>query len=189
MSFNFQRKTRRQPLELQLTAMIDIFTMIVIFLVMGTVIGVSEVSVPPNLKLPKSFSVEALDSAPQLIVDRKTDGPQPETVIRLKSLSAETAELEPIPLEDFRPAVSASKPRILDLKAKLKERLAKLTPEQRAGGVLLNVVADKATPYADLFDVIKVFREAGFESLLFVATGEKMPAGGLDGSAPKPGGR
>lgn len=172
---NFGKKHRREPLELQLTAMIDIFTMIVIFLVMGTVIGVADVTVPKGAKLPKSSSVESLDAAPQVIFNTQdTPNGKITTTIELKAFSAEMKAFPPIAVEDFRPRMDDGKnAKIEDLKVALRKTISRLSSEQRKGGVLLNVVADQATSYRDLYDVVKVFREAGFESLLFVASGDK----------------
>ena len=75
-----------------------------------------------------------------------------------------------LPLEIFRPA-PVPDPRLLKLKQDLKIFVQKLAPEARSSGVLLNVMADRQTPYRDIFDTVRVFRETGFETLLFVATG------------------
>ncbi len=169
----FSKKHRREPMELQLTAMIDIFTMIVIFLVMGTVIGVADVSVPLNTKLPKSSSVEALDAAPQVVFNVQTDSTgSKKTFIEVKALSSDLSTMPQLEIGDFRVKAEVGNPKVDELKRLLSKAIEKLSPEQRKGGVLLNIVADQATPYRDLFDVIKVFRESGFQSLLFVAAGD-----------------
>ena len=67
---------------------------------------------------------------------------------------------------------------------KLKAHVAALSPESRKSGVLLNVVADRKLPYAQIFSVIQVFRQAGFDLLLFVKTGKGPAPGEAGGSGP-----
>lgn len=152
------RKHRREPIELQLTPMIDVFSMLVIFLIKGTVFGVSDISTPPTMKLPESVSKEAAESAPQVAIDGDK--------VRVSLVKDE------IPLAAFRQPGS---PQIEELKKQLKAYIGLLPPQARGSGVLLNVVADKAAPYQDVFDTVKVFRSAGFETLLFVATAPPQP--------------
>jgi biopolymer transport protein ExbD len=167
---NFSPRHRREPMELQLTAMIDIFTMIVIFLVMGTVIGVADVSMPPKTNLPKSLSAEALDAAPQVLISSRKESSSPS--VELRALSAKFPKSEKISIEEFRSDKAAQSLAITELKSKIRNHINGLTPEQRKGGVLLNVIADEESTYQDIYDVVAVFRGAGFESLLFVATGD-----------------
>ena len=50
----------------------------------------------------------------------------------------------------------------------MKSYLAALPKESKSTGHTLNVIADKDLEYKVLFDVIRAFRVAGFESLLFI---------------------
>ena len=45
--------------------------------------------------------------------------------------------------------------------------------KRKASVESLNFVADQDTSYQDIFDVLAVFRESGFNTVLFVATGGK----------------
>lgn len=169
----FKKRHRREAMELQLTAMIDIFTMIVIFLVMGSVLGVAEVAVPPDMKLPKSRTVEGIDTAPQVVISKDLQ-------IQLRLLSTDFPASALIPIGEFRKGTVAN----MDIE-KLKVEIARYVEPANLGDkqALLNVMADRSVAYRDVFDVIQFFRKAGFESLLFVATGEKVPAAaGEDGS-------
>ncbi len=147
---------RRQPLELQLTAMIDIFSMIVIFLIKGTVFGTTDVSIPEGLRLAQSMSKEALEIAPQLII----------TAQEVKSSVSSTI----LSTDSFKES-ALSDPKMEIFKSDLRGYLSKLSQDLKKSGILLNVIADRNLPYQKLFDVIKVFREVGFEVLLFVTTG------------------
>lgn len=147
------RKHRRHVIDLQLTAMIDIFSMLIIFLIRATVFGVSDISIDPSVRLPQSISKENLDSAPtaQVLKDKV-----------LLSISP-----EPIPLEAFS---NANDPRLSKLRELVQAHVKKLKGEGRSSGILLNVAADRDLPYSSLFQAIKVLRESGFESLLFLST-------------------
>lgn len=154
----FVKKHPRRPLELQLTAMIDIFSMIVIFLILGSIFGAAEVVFPPDLSLPKSVSKEGIESAPRIVIQ----GQKVTT-----SLSQDIVDLK-----TFRELSLNGDSSLKNLKKEIHTHLKKGTTETKASGAMLNVIADTETPYQDVFDVIHFFREQGFETLLFVATGE-----------------
>jgi biopolymer transport protein ExbD len=165
----FPRKARREGLELQLTAMIDIFTMIVIFLIKGTVMGVADLDIPKNTALPKSYSAESIETSTQVIITT--------TSVAVTNLSKEVPRISPIELTQFKQGRDVETESVKNLKTTLKGELAKRTIEDRKGGILLSVVADQKTPYADIFDVVRVFRESGFETLLFIAMNEMKKKG------------
>ena len=65
----FFEKARRKPiLTLNLTALIDICAMLIIFLVMGTIFGEASVEIPPNLMVPKSTNKDTIDNAPEIVI-------------------------------------------------------------------------------------------------------------------------
>ncbi len=149
----FPKKERREPIELQLTAMIDVFSMIVIFLIFGTVFGAADMVIPPGMEIPKSMSKEGIESAPRLVIEKNKVG---------ISLLNET-----FGIEQFRnPAARAA------LKEKLKPALTAFQNKKKENKEVvapLNLVADRDTPYSTIFDVVVVFRELGFNTILFVA--------------------
>lgn len=153
----FSKKPRREPIELQLTAMIDVFSMIVIFLIFGTVFGAADIVIPTGIEIPKSISKESLESAPRVVITKK------EVFLNV------TADLPPIPLEKFHSGSGreevrkALKPAVSDYLAKKKESKESVAP--------LNLLADLSTPYEDIFDVVVVFRQLGLNTILFVANG------------------
>ena len=149
-------RKKKEPIELQLTAMIDIFSMIVVFLIMGSVFGVADLAIPEKLKLPKSISKEGVEAGPTLTVT--------EAEIRL-SLQPD----EPISLADLR---ASGSPRLEAARSRIKEYVDSLPPERREVGATLSVIADEGLPYERLFEAVKAMREAGFRSMLFIAMGE-----------------
>jgi biopolymer transport protein ExbD len=152
------RKERRRPLELQLTAMIDIFSMIVIFLILGTVFGASEIILPKNLSLPRSISKEGVESAPRVVIERD----------RVTTNITEGT----LGLELFRGDSAATHPSVVAMRRGIKEYLKSHPKNDKNPSHLLNIIADGEAAYRDIFDVVKLFREEGFETLLFVAMGE-----------------
>lgn len=165
MNFDFTaRKARREPIELQLTAMIDVFSMIVIFLIFGTVFGAADIVIPTGIEIPKSLSKEGIESAPRVVITR--------TDVFLNV----TGDLKPVPLTSFRSPAgraqmkAAFKPALAEFQKKKKESKESVTP--------LNLLADHDTPYADIFDVVLAFREMGFNTILFVANGVGGGKGG-----------
>jgi biopolymer transport protein ExbD len=150
------KKPKKGPVELQLTALIDVFSMIVIFLILGGVMGAPDMVIPNDMKVPKSKSKEGIESAPRVTIERD----------QITFSLGDT----PIPLSRFRE--SGNRERLIaELQTKVSE-LQKKQQEAKAAVHPLNVVADQETPYQDIFDVVLVFRKIGFDSILFVASGE-----------------
>lgn len=150
-------RKKRPLLLLQLTAMIDIFSLIVIFLIKGTVFGETDISVPEKMKLPRSVSKESIQNAPRVTIDS--------TNVSISALG------KTLPLALFRPQ-DQEPAQLIDLKAKLKQYVSKLPKDVWKSGVLLNVVADQHAPYRDIFDTVRVLRQCGFETILFIAMEE-----------------
>lgn len=126
--------------------------------------GVNDLPIPAEMRLPMSISKESVESAPRIVIGKKEVS---------ESMFSET-----IPLSSFsNDGRGKNDGKIAELKARLRGYVSALAPEARKSGVLLNVLADQETPYRHVFDVIKVFREAGFEALLFVAQGPDETGG------------
>ena len=150
----FDKSPRKPILTLNLTALIDICAMLIIFLIMGTIFGEASVEIPPNLMVPKSTNKDTIDNAPQIIIFGQ-------------GVSVPFTK-EKIPLSSYRDGAIMSD----EHKQLVKKYLASIPAELKKSGVLLNVVADQSAPYKDIFDVIRFYREAGFQSVLFIARGK-----------------
>ena len=150
------KKHRREPIELQLTAMIDIFAMLIIFLIKGTVFGNVDVHFPETLALPKSVSKESVEPGPEVIIE----GDQVQVTFLNQNIR----------LAAFQDPTGSS-PEIIKLHQQLRNSLTTPSPKGKHKSKTLNFVADRETPYNQLFDVMKVFRESGYESVLLIATG------------------
>lgn len=145
---------KKDLIVLNLTSMIDISAIIIIFLVMGTVFGTSAIEPPADMKFPRSFNKEMIENAPQIIItDTFIEVPFIHRQIDLGNiLAGDTARLKVVMVE-------------------LKKYIEAIPVEMKGSGVLLNVLADKKTPYKTIYETSNFFREAGFQSMLFVAEG------------------
>jgi biopolymer transport protein ExbD len=149
-----KKKPHREPLELQLTAMIDIFSMLVIFLIFGTVIGATEFLVPKDLVLPLSTSKESTELAAQLVIS-------PSQVI------ISVPENTEMNLNQF--LNDAVGPKVAALVEKIHNFLESESKKNKTTTKVLNVIAHKGLKYRDFFNVIKVFKGAGFDNILLIA--------------------
>lgn len=154
----FKKAPRRETLEIQLTAMIDIFSIIIIFLILGTVFGVADLPVPPSMRLPKSVSKETVEAGPRITIH--------ENKVLISILEKE------FKLSWFKSRPGFESDEIANLKNSIKEYLDTIPKKNKGSDQFLNIIADHNLNYEDLFDVVKVMREAGFESVLFIAKAE-----------------
>lgn len=154
MSASVGGKSKHKIIILNLTSMIDICAILIIFLVMGTVIGQEDIMVPLGLKFPKSSNKEILENAPQVIIFNNE--------VDIKFLGKK------YPMSTIQGGGSSQKSALIkDIQSYVNAIPAKL----KSSGVLLNLVADGHVPYDVIFDTSKFFRESGFQSILFVAEG------------------
>lgn len=146
---------RREPTEPQLAAMIDVFSILIIFLIAGTVMGNTSVILPEGLTPPISASHETMTTVPQItVLADRVETSFSTSSYALRAFLAETSD-DP-DLVRFKSDVAAL-----------------VAAGKNKGDVgVLNFVADKSLPYERLFKVIKAAREAGAESILFVALSE-----------------
>jgi biopolymer transport protein ExbD len=139
---------------LNLTSMIDISAIIIIFLVMGTVFGTSAIEPPTDMKFPKSFNKEMIENAPQIIIK--------DTTIEVPFLHRQI---------EIGNILEGNEEKLKVIQVELKKYIESIPIEVKGSGVLLNVLADKKTPYKVIYEVSSFFRLIGFQSMLFVAEG------------------
>ena len=150
----FKKNHRRHLLALNLVALIDISAMIIIFLIMGSVFGESSVQFPEDVKLPKSDNNESVEVAPQVVLHKNN--------VRVEFLK------QNVSLSQYLEGREPSENHERDVK----RYIASIPAELRKSGILLNFVADENTPYEHIFQVIRFYRKAGFQSVLFIAQGK-----------------
>lgn len=152
----FRRTHRKELIALNLTALIDICAILIIFLVLGTVFGESGISLPKNLRIPQSSNTAQVQNAPIVTIVGQT-----------VTLSIDTQKVS---LEEYRPGAESDSLAIQ--RQSIREYLNGLPADIKKSGYLLNIVADSSTSYRDIFDVLRFYRDSGFQSILFLATGD-----------------
>lgn len=155
MDLDFSETRRRHVGQLQLASMIDIFTLIIVFLMKGTVLGGVSINFPANFLAPQSSSTEALEAAPQVVIF--------EDEVEMNMIH------EKFPMKIFTVGNEAQE-RVVN--AKLVKYLKDLAPENKLAMSQVNVLADAKAPYENVFAVVRFLREAGYTSMLFIAHGE-----------------
>lgn len=151
-----ERPHRREILQPQLTALIDVCSLLIIFLIAGTTFGASVIVLPSGLKLPLSSAQTELAAAPQV-------------AIAGASVTASFAPGRVFSIESFRAEHRAD--------AEAFRSIARALVKER-GGPFLNILADRNVPYRDLYDVIEALRQEGFEALNFVSEPTRRPGAG-----------
>ncbi len=163
IDLGLQPRRRRTVLPLQLTAMIDIFAMMIIFLMKGTVLSAVEISVPEGIKLPKSESRELIDPTPRVLI--RGDEVQVSFIGRSVPLELLRASRAPGSLEEKTP--------LSPIREEIGRYRASVSMKQGTANLPLGILADQDTPYQNVFDVVRFFHQEGFETLEFIARGEE----------------
>lgn len=146
---------RRHPITLQLAPIIDIFTLIIVFLLQSTVVADISIVFPGDLTAPKSKSAESLETLPEVFVfdDR----------IEIPFLSENRKFSE---LNQF------SDQEIEGFKSKSQKYFSELTDAAKQSAVHINLLAGRDNSYAHVFEAVKFLRRIGFEKVQFIAEGE-----------------
>lgn len=146
------KKRKRSIMEPRLIAMIDVFSILTIFLIAGTVTDVSSIVLPGGLTLPFGTKPGSL---------------MPATQINLSHGWVSIAgEKESYPFEAFRNDGDRS---LAPLRLRLKDEAARRRAKDQNADLAIYVVADQSVVYRDLFDVMRGFRAEGFESLILIS--------------------
>lgn len=154
--FNPYEKPKKKKLAaLNLAPLIDIFVLIIVFLVKGTVLGGSNISIPADLKPAQSKSSENMEIAPEVYLSKSE--------IYFKFIDSH------LPLNQFETNQFEDQKVISEIKLFLEQ----LPEKQKNLGTLVNLVADKDSDYLYVFELTKFLRIAGFQNVLYVAEGDK----------------
>lgn len=151
----FEKPHRPDIVEPQLAAMIDVFSILIIFLIAGTVMGTTAVLLPAGLVPPKSISKESMLTAPQLTINQK--------LVEL-SFSGRAFPLSAFSGLEAEAAESAR------FKSEVQNYLQQNKGKPDADAI--NLIADRSQTYDKIFAVIKAVREGGMKSILFVSYSE-----------------
>jgi biopolymer transport protein ExbD len=154
--YQFEGNIKRKGIvQLQLAPMIDIFVLIIVFLLKGTILQESSIVLPEDLKLAQSISRESSQVAPEVIITKNR--------VQFKMVDKN------LPLSDF--SIDGVDPR-----SSIYAEFKKFLEENRdvEGVDHVNVISDSSISYKEIFNVVKTLRIAGFQSMLFVAESEGL---------------
>ncbi|MFN8848038.1 MAG: hypothetical protein ACK5W9_14390, partial [Bdellovibrionales bacterium] len=115
----------------------------------------SAIVLPPGVELAQSQSKEASQVAPQVIISRES--------VTFKMIE-KTRSIEELSKDE----ISTLEPLIGDFKKYL------LANQNVEGSDLVNIIGDSSTNYRVIYNVVKLLRTSGFQSMLFVAEGENQ---------------
>ncbi len=150
------QKKRQAVIRLQLAPMIDIFVLVIVFLLKGTVLTETVISSPELVDVAKSESREVTELAPEVYITEKD--------VEFRMIE------ERIPISEILKDE-------LDLRNPLIAKFKKYMDESQAidGNTLMhvNIVADYKTSYKAIFHVIRLLRVSGFKAMLFIAEGDE----------------
>lgn len=153
---SFSSKSKKSRLlTLQLAPMIDVFTLIIVFLLKGAVFTTNNVEVPNDINPPTSISKETAEVAPQVYISLKQ--------VRFPMINKTISKQNFLEDDGLRQ----------NIREELKKYYSKMDIVAKQAAINLNIVADVGVKYSYLFEVVKVAREAGYNSMLFVALGEQ----------------
>lgn len=148
---------RRAPLRLQLAPMIDIFTLLIIFLLKSTVVADISIIFPSGFVPPKSLNQESLETFPEVFVyNDRIELPFVEEKHFLNTLeSLSSAEIHKIRNKVFNYIKAAE-------------------GENKQHVVNVNILSSRDNSYKNIFESVKFLRQIGFQSVLFIAEGERQ---------------
>lgn len=154
----FEKHHRQEPTEPQLATMIDVFSILIIFLIAGTAMDSSVLNIPTDIILPSTESKATSFNAPQVTLQSgKVIMNFIQDEINLKELVSESES-----------------DKLINVKIKLNKYLEKIKKDSHKNKADLqllqsiNLVADKDTPYTEVYSTIKAFRNLGFQNTILV---------------------
>lgn len=152
--YNFEgNKKRAKVIGLQLAPMIDIFVLIIVFLLKGTILDATAIEKPEDVNLAKSISRETNEVAPQVIIAKKT------VTFKMVEEERPTARFNSDELDARDPIIK-----------KFKDYIE--ANKDIEGATHINVISDQENSYKVVYNVVRLLKLSGFQSMLFVAEGE-----------------
>lgn len=153
---DFEReKKRKNVIILQLAPMIDVFVLIIVFLIKGTILEETAISKPEGVNLAQSISKERSEASPQVVISQGN--------VEFKMINAMR------PISDFQEDnFNPRDPIFQEFKKFIKEN------KEIENTNHINVISDRSTSYKIVYNVVKILRISGFQSMLFVAEGESQ---------------
>jgi biopolymer transport protein ExbD len=150
----FIKKHRQEPVEPQLATMIDVFSILIIFLVAGSSFDQLSVNLPNQFVIPSLFSASAQSTSAQMVV--------------LHQLEMQFQGLQ------SQPKIPISVERDQELELKNASYILGLIPEeykkQNNYFNQISLIASKEVKYDELFSAIAQLRKIGFKNINLIGT-------------------
>ncbi len=152
--YNFEgSKKREKVIRLQLAPLIDVFVLIIVFLLKGTIMEVTAIEKPPDVNLAQSVSREQSEVAPQVIISANNvtfkmvnqDRPT-------RNFAGDELNVRDSIIQDFKKYIAENK--------------------SVEGALNINVISDQSISYKIVYNVVSLLRVSGFQYMLMVAEGE-----------------
>ena len=163
---NKKRRTKREALEVDITSLLDILVILLVFLLKSYNSSGVIVTVPDGIKLPQSESQSI--NTPGVIVQVSPD--------KIWVDSKTILDKEDLP----RRLYDEGKRRIIPLYNELVRKrdeiknLSKQTPEAKEFSGIANLVIDKSLKYSYVKKIMYTCAAAGFKQYKFVVMGENQ---------------
>lgn len=146
---------RRFPLALQLAPMIDIFFLIIIFLLKSTIVADVSIVFPGQMHPPISKSTESLETFPEIVLDDS------QLIIGVLDSTVSITDIEKMTEEE-----------LLTYKGKVEAYVKEKDVKIRDQAVNVNLITARDNNYKNVFQAVKFLRKIGFQSVVFIAEGE-----------------
>lgn len=155
MDLESLENTRRYPIRLQLAPMIDIFVLIIVFLLKSTIVADVSIVFPREMHPPLSKSKEGLETYPEVVVT------ETEIIVSMIEETWNIADLGKF-----------SDERLTELKAKVENYIKSKDEKVRSSAMHVNLITNRENNYKNVFAAVKFLRRIGFQSVAFIAEGE-----------------
>lgn len=146
---------KRHTIRLQLAPMIDIFFLIIIFLLKSTIVADVSIIFPSQMHPPISVSKEGLETFPEVVLTDK------EVNISFISENLNLSQIDNMKEE-----------KIEELKSKVEAYIRNRDEKVRAQSINVNFLTSRENNYKNIFIAVKFLRKIGFQSVQFIAEGE-----------------
>lgn len=146
---------RRYPLSLQLAPMIDIFFLIIVFLLKATIVADVSIVFPREMHPPMSKSKETLETFPEVVIT------ETELIVGVIHEHINLADVEKL-----------GDDRLNDIKSKVEQYVKSKDEKVRSQATHVNLITFRENNYKNVFAAVKFLRKIGFQSVVFIAEGE-----------------
>lgn len=155
MDLESVENTRRYPLTLQLAPMIDIFVLIIVFLLKSTIVADVSIVFPREMHPPLSKSKQGLETFPEVVLT------ETEMVVGMIHETLQLSDVDKI-----------NENRLEELKNKVEAYVKSKDDAVRSQATHINLITFRGNNYKNIFAAVKFLRKIGFQSVAFIAEGE-----------------